>query len=607
MFTKDFYDILDKELEKVVAENPDFELIRRHKKMDEKKAAALLIWFLKFYSPSKGMIYQRYITEGRGDNSCDIIFDVADSLGKTTFYVVQSKWKSKNNIESEINATDVKASLNDFETLLRNGKTTSTNKDFKRKYEELINHYEKNGTVKFIFLGLSLFNSDVQPNIKSFEKQFDGQVKIDVLDILKLKRDYIEKTYKQILTNNPLENLYNLEEERIKLAIERYEGTPGDYMKINTRTRAYVFFFKPKTIFELFEKYKHSLFFKNIRNPLPISEINEKIVATLNNEPASFWFYNNGITAISAIMPEVIGTGAKEIEVTGLQIINGAQTVHSIWSAYKDASSVKQEIMNRETLISMRVFESNDKDFNLKVTRYTNSQNEILSGDFYANDDIQIRLQNEFFNTRYWYQKRRGEFKDVAPHVMRVSNEFCAAAYLAYHLQNPIDAIEEKENFFISHKEDLNGLYEVIFNERTRFEDMFIAYSLFNKFMLLNKKDWKGVDVFETPLFHYLALSKIVIQKYITLKYGVTADTDKLIYDAFYKNEVRKINDFAAIFHFIKYKTNEFIANDANNDIEKTEETIDDFFTSIKKYEKVRDYFNDLDFTLEEVDTFLKK
>ena len=336
-----------------------------------------------------------------------------------------------------------------------------------------------------------------------------------------------------------------------------------------------------------------------------------KPIIPLNNEPASFWFYNNGITAISAIMPENIVVGAKEIEVTGLQIINGAQTVHSIWSAYKNASDVKQAIMNRETLISIRVFESNDKDFNLRVTRFTNSQNEILANDFYANDDIQIRLQNDFFNTPYWYQKRRGEFKELPQGIISISNEFCAAAYLAYHLQNPIDAVEERDYLFISHKEDLKGLYEVIFNDRTRFEDMFIAYSLFNKFMIILKKPkkdniWQNVDIFQTPLFHYLALSKIVIQKYMSLKYGATADADKIIYDTFLdKNNKKKISDFEAIFYFIKFKTFEFITNDGvNNGIE---ETITDFFTSTKKYEKMRDYFNDLDFTLEEVDAFLKK
>ena len=607
MYTKDFYDIIDAELEKVVVSNSEFELIKRHKKIDDKKANAFLIWFLNFYAPAKGFIYQRYITDGNGDSSCDIIFDLLDGQGIKTFYVVQSKWKSKNNCETELSSVDIKSSLNDFETLLRYGKKDVKNENFKKKYAELIEHYEKNGKIKFIFLTLSSFNNEAEPNIRSFEQQYDGQVRVEILDIVRLKRDYIEKTYKQILTNNPLETLYNLEEEKINLAIERYEGVSGDYMKINNLRRAYIFFLKPKTLFDLFESYRHSLFFKNIRNPLPNSEINEKIVNTLNNEPASFWFYNNGITSISSIMPEHIGKGAKEIELTGLQIINGAQTVHSIWTAYKEASSVKREVMNRESLISMRIFESNDKDFNLKVTRFTNSQNEILASDFYANDDIQIRLQNAFFNTRYWYLKRRGEFKEVPSNVKIISNEFCAAAYLSYHFQNPIDAISKREWLFISHKEDIEGIYEVVFNDRTRFDDMYIACTLFYKFMVILKKDknWKGVDVFETPLFFYLALMKTVLPKYISLKYTSKVDTNKFIIRAFEDIDKKKMDEFEAVFNFIKNEViDKFIFD---TDARKIEDNILEIFESTTQFEKVKEHFDEINFSVDDVDKYLKK
>lgn len=121
---------------------------------------------------------------------------------------------------------------------------------------------------------------------------------------------------------------------------------------------------------------------------------------------------------------------------------------------------------------------------------------------------------------------------------------------------------------------------------------------------ILKENIWKNIDIFETPLFHYLALSKIVIQKYISLKYGATADANKFIYTAFYKNDTKKINDFVAIFYFIKYKTNEFITKQPHKEIE---EAITDFFTSDKQYERVREYFGELDFSLEEVDAFLKR
>ena len=180
MYTKDFYDIIDAELEKVVVSNSEFELIKRHKKIDDKKANAFLIWFLNFYAPAKGFIYQRYITDGNGDSSCDIIFDLLDGQGIKTFYVVQSKWKSKNNCETELSSVDIKSSLNDFETLLRYGKKDVKNENFKKKYAELIEHYEKNGKIKFIFLTLSSFNNEAEPNIRSFEQQYDGQVRVKI-------------------------------------------------------------------------------------------------------------------------------------------------------------------------------------------------------------------------------------------------------------------------------------------------------------------------------------------------------------------------------------------------------------------------------------------
>ena len=71
---------------------------------------------------------------------------------------------------------------------------------------------------------------------------------------------------------------------------------------------------------------------------------------------------------------------------------NGAQTVYSIYSAYKNASRTKRTQMNREALITLRLLKSGGKDFDLNVTRYTNSQNPIQDRDFYANEDIQVEL-----------------------------------------------------------------------------------------------------------------------------------------------------------------------------------------------------------------------
>ncbi|MCS3353542.1 AIPR family protein [Bacteroides thetaiotaomicron] len=68
-----------------------------------------------------------------------------------------------------------------------------------------------------------------------------------------------------------------------------------------------------------------------------------------------FWYYNNGLTAITYLLPE-IRNEAEIATVTGLQIINGAQTVYSIYKAYKDASPVKRQIMDSESFVTLRIF-----------------------------------------------------------------------------------------------------------------------------------------------------------------------------------------------------------------------------------------------------------
>jgi hypothetical protein len=133
-----------------------------------------------------------------------------------------------------------------------------------------------------------------------------------------------------------------------------------------------------------------------VSTPLPQSNYNQAIVDTLNKKPEMFWYFNNGITAISKMIKPV-GFDSQIAELRGLQIINGAQTVYSVYSAYKNANEGQREIMDLETKINLRLIRSNNDDMNLEITRYTNSQKPMEARDFWANDEVQIRLQEESF------------------------------------------------------------------------------------------------------------------------------------------------------------------------------------------------------------------
>lgn len=547
MLINDFYDLIDSELEFEI-KNSDDNYFKKVKQPQQKKSYAFLIWFLRFYGQTLSV--KEFITDGDGDSSCDIIFSKKDNYDRVMFYVVQSKWNQKNKCETKVDSNDIKYTLNDFETILRGDKKPSLNSKFNDKYKELISHLQNNGEVKFIFLSLCLANSDTEDNIYSFQKTYGPNIKIDFIDIQKIRRDYIEFRYKDLTTTSPLEYDYNPEESKIILPIERFGEKDRDFIDFNGSSRSYIFIIKPKTIYELFEKYRLSLFYKNVRNPLVTSNYNKEIKETIEKRPGLFWYFNNGITAITKLIPE-IGVQAKQVELTGLQIINGAQTVYSVYLAYKEANYVQREIMDTDARITLRLIRSSDENFNFSITRFTNSQNEVKSFDFMSNDEIQVRLQNESFNTPVWYERRRGEFpEEKKPNSIHIANNVVISnAYMAFHLQNPHSALENRQLFFISRLSEPDGLYEVIFNEKTKYADMLAAYRIYsylaNSYDLGNDLDDIKLGYFKHKLgliMNVLALTNIYLKQYLQHKYSsVDFNTSNFINKAFNFNDTEKI------------------------------------------------------------------
>lgn len=534
MLTETFYDILDSEIDDIIDRYKDHPDIPRHKDKNQEKAYAFMVWFLEFYG--RLSLFKKYITDGHGDASCDIIFDRPDSRGNIVFYVVQAKWCSRKNALGNIKSGDVKHSLNDFETIIRGDKQKTRNEKFNEKYEALQEHLKKNGKVKFIFLALTKGSNEYLDNVKSFNNN-NKPNEVEIIDIERIKRDYIDLKYKGIRKVTPLEIQEYPDNSKIILQIERFADVPGkgDIIKKSDIHRAYIVMVKPRVIHELFERFGFSLFYRNVRNPLPESNYNVRIANTLKDAPEKFWYFNNGITAISRSIPE-IGNEAREIEITGLQVINGAQTVYTVYSEYEKAPGGKQEEMDRKVLIMLRLVDSSDKDFNLEVTRYTNSQNPMVDRDFQANEDDQVRLQNESFNDIYWYEKRRGEFRQVPEGICIIENQTFAAAYLAFFKEDIHGAIFKNHLIFIKRENGKDeGVYETIFNEYVKFADMLASYLLVEQILdfihpnLIKKEEGKPVswDFHDERFLLALAIAplfKLVFTEYLSMKFNQTAD-----------------------------------------------------------------------------------
>jgi hypothetical protein len=601
MLTKEFYNVIDSNLNILLEKYQDDEFIKKHKKhkgaINNQKSYALLIWFLEFYGRKSN--YKDFITDGDKDSSCDIVFDNTNNQGDKIFYVVQSKWNNADNSEKETDKDEILKALNDFDTILE-GEKQNVNEKLKAKLEDLDNHRKANGEVKFIFLTLSQYKGGADENISAFKKS-DEKLKFEVIDINRIKVDYIDRTYKKIEPLNPLESYQNPEENPVTLEIVQKNGV----VKIEKPFEAYMFLLRPKSIYDLFEKYGFALFYKNVRNPLLQSQFNEDIERTAVDNPAYFWYYNNGITAITYLLP-TIGKKAEKIELTGLQIINGAQTVYAIYRAYKDASPTKRKQMDSESLITLRLLKSGGKDFDLNVTRYTNSQNPVNDRDFCANDDIQIMLQNASYQTNFWYEKRRDEFREIPENIDKVPNSVFANTYLAYHLQDPSSVLKNynqqqqtsKDLNFISHKEHKDGFYEKIFNDETTFENMLCGLYVFD--VIYNATPLQYEDTFNCGLYHLLALFKVGFTKYLKAKFDEKINVNKYIIKIYEQDDEKiMIQTFNFIDQFVEQQVG------VSDNEEKTTERIFKFLFEPAHYEKIKEALEDLDISVEDIENVI--
>jgi hypothetical protein len=178
---------------------------------------------------------------------------------------------------------------------------------------------------------------------------------------------------------------------------------------------------------------------------------------------------------------------------------------------------------------------SGGTDFDLKVTKFTNSQNPVSDRDFWSNDPIQEKIQRYFYETKIWYERRAGEFRKPPSGVQIVPNTFIASAYLAFWLGDPVGVIEAAvqrqskrgDMIFTSRKENGKGLYERIFNEDTDSRAVFASFCMFD--LLTDNLRYEPSEVFLSNGFHVLAISKVILRKYLEVKLGSNVNVAEFI------------------------------------------------------------------------------
>ena len=151
------------------------------------------------------------------------------------------------------------------------------------------------------------------------------------------------------------------------------------------------------------------LFAENLRFGIEKSEVNDGIRTTASIDPAKFWYFNNGITAICEDVEKTAVGGSNTdsgvFDISKISVINGAQTVSSLHRSKSEGADLK------EVFVHMRIISlaGTPESFSVDVTTANNTQNDLSPVDFVAGDSNQDRIRREAAHLGLIYSYRRGD------------------------------------------------------------------------------------------------------------------------------------------------------------------------------------------------------
>ena len=224
----------------------------------------------------------------------------------------------------------------------------------------------------------------------------------------------------------------------------------------------------------LYREYKNhgkKLFSANVRDYLGSraseSNINNGIKKTVENEPANFWTYNNGLTVLVNSFENKKHNGKNVLEVVGLSIVNGAQTTGAIGSLKK--------LPPEDALVSIRFVQTEDADIIHDTIRFNNSQNSITASDFRSTDNIQRRLRDEIAKIpdAEYEGGRRGGSGDAIRRRANLLPSYTVGQALAAVNGDPVNAYNQKLKIWAD-----DTLYSKYFKEETHGTHVVFAYGL---------------------------------------------------------------------------------------------------------------------------------
>lgn len=175
---------------------------------------------------------------------------------------------------------------------------------------------------------------------------------------------------------------------------------------------------------QIYDRWGSRLLEQNVRVFLQArGKVNKGIRGTIENEPAMFFAYNNGITA-TAEEVEIDNNRGRLLlrRLKNFQIVNGGQTTASIHMARRGKVDVSQTFVQMKLSV---VDPERATSLVPKISEYANSQNRVSAADFFANHPFHVRIEGfsrrihapapdgTFRESKWFYERARGQYADA--------------------------------------------------------------------------------------------------------------------------------------------------------------------------------------------------
>lgn len=228
-----------------------------------------------------------------------------------------------------------------------------------------------------------------------------------------------------------------------------------------------------------------SLLFDNVRGYLGNTKYNSNIIKTIEQCPNRFFMYNNGLTITAKNIKADYINGKKkfECEINGFQIVNGGQTLRSIYE-FCNKEFDEEKLAAAEILIKIFQTEKN-KELTNDIAEYTNSQNSISPMDLKSVNNFQIQLGSFLKSHQILYVRKSGDVGESdINYNNRISMEKVAQILYTY-MGKPDRATNQKKALFEKY-------YDEIFDEDSL--DFELVLNLINQYFSI-EDEYKKSDI----------------------------------------------------------------------------------------------------------------